>query len=466
MKIQNISLAQTSFSAQPKESSLNPAKISAQDIEQLFSNLAKDSKEKHENSSLVQWFKDFSKVIFSQESTYRGLLEFFTDDLPSIVDAFRGKAALLESMFQSVCSTGLMLTAPLVAKAFARFYSRQIFESDLASQVDTLMLFQRQDLDSNENFNNAKSRIINDELQEQMTMFDFKRAKGLEGTVKRVSALFEFMENQKTTPDLREKILKLKDHVIKAHSWFESITWSAIPLAQRIFRKYVLGLDRFSGSVKYLTDIQAKDLGNEKGFSIKQVLGTIFSSISSPLLVSLGLEKINETKSNKSSFLEFIKKQLDTEHSYFPKLGLFVFQGELPCFISKIFNSQDKFELVENVIKVLTNNLSTFFGDRLTNGNFARAYDKKLVEEFNVEPGILYQKSESILASLFPEANKFTEVLNKTKKNPELKKKANDFFEQAFYKGFGLHVGLMFVARFLINGITKLRVKNALGNNV
>ena len=177
MKIQNTSLAQTSFSAQPKDSSLNPAKISAQDIEKLFNNLAQDSKEKHDKASLAQWFKDFSKVIFSQESTYRGLLEFFTDDLPSIVDALRGKAALLESMFLSVCSTGLMLTTPIVAKTFARFYSRQIFQEDLASQVDTLMLFQRKDLESDENFNNAKSRIINDELQEQMTMFDFKRAK-------------------------------------------------------------------------------------------------------------------------------------------------------------------------------------------------------------------------------------------------------------------------------------------------
>ena len=466
MKIQNTSLAQTSFSAQPKDSSLNPAKISAQDIEKLFNNLAQDSKEKHDKASLAQWFKDFSKVIFSQESTYRGLLEFFTDDLPSIVDALRGKAALLESMFQSVCSTGLMLTTPIVAKTFARFYSRQIFQEDLASQVDTLMLFQRKDLESDENFNNAKSRIINDELQEQMTMFDFKRAKGLEGSVKKASALFDFMNNQESNKDLRGKISKLKDDVIKAHSWFESITWSVIPLAQRIFRKHVLGLERFSGSVKYLSDSEAQKLGSEKGFSLKQVLGTVFSSISSPLLVSLGLSKINDSRSDNNLLLAFLKKQLDTEHSYFPKLGLFVFQGELPYIISKIFNSQDRFELVENTIKVLTNNLSTFFGDRLTNGNFAKAYDKKLVKEFNIEPGVLYQKSENAFANLFPEANKFTEVINKTKKNPLLRKKAKEFFEQAFYKGFGLHVALMFLARFLINGITKLRVKNALGNSV
>jgi hypothetical protein len=121
---------------------------------------------------------------------------------------------------------------------------------------------------------------------------------------------------------------------------------------------------------------------------------------------------------------------------------------------------------VENTIKVLTNNLSTFFGDRLTNGNFAKAYDKKLVKEFNIESGVLYQKSENAFANLFPEANKFTEVINKTKKNPLLRKKVKEFFEQAFYKDFGLHVALMFVARFLINGITKLRVKNALGNSV
>ena len=55
---------------------------------------------------------------------------------------------------------------------------------------------------------------------------------------------------------------------------------------------------------------------------------------------------------------------------------------------------------MENTIKVLTNNLSTFFGDRLTNGNFAKAYDKKLVKEGeDHEVSMAHNSLKSIVSS-------------------------------------------------------------------
>ena len=96
------------------------------EIGKLFHQVVNKHKQEHKEDSFLQWFKNLSKIIFSRESTYRGLLEVFTDDLPAIiVEATRGKAAFLESILNQTASSSLMFLTPSISKYFAHRHSKK-----------------------------------------------------------------------------------------------------------------------------------------------------------------------------------------------------------------------------------------------------------------------------------------------------------------------------------------------------
>jgi hypothetical protein len=349
-------------------------------------------------------------------------------------------------------------------------HSQKDLDKEFSQNYEKLMLFKRDDLKSTETFNLARKRIIEEQLLDKITLLELNNGKNINSAIYNASDTISFLENYEATDSLRKKILNLKDSTIKSQTWFEGLTWGLLPFVIRVFRKYALGLNRFAGSVNYLSDKEADKLGNERDFSFKQIIGTALSSLSSPMLISYFLDKAKSSTIKAGSFMDKIKSQLDMKHGFYPKLGLFIFQGELPFLISKIFNAQDGFELTEILIKSTVANLSTFFGDRFTNGNLAKRADKELATKFNEEEGILYYKdntaSKSRIASILPpEAAKFSDVINKTRHNPALKESATDLYQKIFYQGFGLHALSMFCLRVMINWTTKLRVSNALGIN-
>ena len=64
----------------------------------------------------------------------------------------------------------------------------------------------------------------------------------------------------------------------------------------------------------------------------------------------------------------------------------------------------------------------------------------------------------------FPEPAKIRHIIKSTEGNKKLQDEAEDLHAKCLYKGFALHSFLVWTVNMGVNYITKLRVKNALGN--
>ncbi len=421
--------------------------------------------EHSKKGSLYEKFMDFSKVVFSRESTYRGFVDIFAEDLPNIVaDAFRGKAAFLEAIFKSFETTGYIFSVPWVLKQISHLSFSNVFPQLDKSQIDKLMLFSLADLENKETFNQAKQRILKEEINDSDSRSQVYQ--GHAAIENNLNELKSFMNNFNPDDKFVKSIYDLKKNIFMKLSCYTSFIGTLFPILKRLFRKYVLGVDRFVGSMKYLNDKNADKLGNVKGFSAKQILMNITSLLSIPAAFS-GFMNFDKSTIFKPIF-DKLKSKIDTRHSYHPKTGLFVPISSLPYLIGKMVNSQDRFEAFENFTRFTVSVVSLFFGDRATNGVFAKAADKKLSEKHGVEPGILYYKDQEgasiggLLAGLLPEAAKFNHVLDKTKGNKPLQEEATDLYRKIFYKGFFFHSLGTFLLKLFINWTTKARVSNAL----
>lgn len=448
------------------------------DIEKLFAKHALKTKEENkedENGYFKQKLFDYSKLVFSRESTYRGFVDLFAEDTPALAaEALRGKAAFLEALFKHCMTTSMIFLSPYITKFIAYLKSFEILNSNEANPADYkyLMLFSREDLDDQKNFDEARSRIISEEVQDQLNTAQFYgfNTKKANDTLEEAKRIQKFMSNYKASDGLREKVLRLKDEVIRVQTWVEGIFWSAVPFIDRLFRKYVLGVNRFVGSMQYLSDKDANKLGNKENFTAKQIFGTIACMFSSPIIINVLMSMIkNPVMLAKSSFTRMLKEQLDTNHGFYPKLGLFIIQGDAAYLISRVLNSQDVFEMVENLIKFVVTGSSLFFGDRVTNGGLARNVDDIFTRKHGLEPGIFYYRESesngglfSDLKRAFPEAAKYQHVLDKTKHDPKLEREATKLYQETFYKGFALHAMGTFFLKLFVNWTTRTRVAKAL----
>ncbi len=426
--------------------------------------------EKAKKNSTYERFMDFSKIVFSRESTYRGFVDVFAEDIPNILaDAFRGKAAFIESILKSTLTTGYIFTAPQIVKKLAKFCYKAVLPQFDQATIDRLMLFKLTDLESQEKFNQAKQRIIKEEINDSKNQADFYQGSQAVEASKQadLEGLKNFLVDFNPDDKLRTTLYELKKNIFTKLAWYTSSMGTVIPIIKRLFRKYVLGLDRFVGSVKYLDDKNAEKLGSVKGFSLKQILMNIVSMVVIPSAFTAFMN-FDKSALLKPIF-EKLKPKIDTRHAYHPQTSLFAPISALPYLISKMINSQDRFELMENFIRFMVSGSSLYFGDRATNGVLAKLADNKLVEKHGVEPGVLYYKDHEdsrhvsgSLAKLFPEAAKFDHVLERTESNPRLREEATDLYRKVFYKGFGLHAFGTFALKMFINWITKSRVERAL----
>lgn len=412
------------------------------------------------------------QVLFSRESIYRGLIESFAVDVPScLAAATRNKTYFFENLFETLLNNLIVYATPAITKFIAASKAKNIFNGS-HGEYYSYMLFNRQDLDNDTNFDQARSRIMQDEISDTETMLGIFGNQNGENRSRedQIKQIRNFMQSYPAEEQLRHKIVQLKDEVIKAGSWVEGIYWGFIPLARRMFRRFVLGQDRFTGTLAYLNNEDNNKLGNEKGFSLKQILGTMVSMSMTPLLVNGFLKIIKDPHLLENSLLvRKLKEEMDTSHGFHPKLGLFISSGELSFLLSRIFNAQDMFEMLENILEFFVSAGSLLMGDRVTNGRFAKEADKKLSQEFGSKPGILYEESKAVpgsllhmFDSLFPRASKFMQVLAKCNGNDKLRTKATNEYSKVFYKGFFTHGVLTFAANMFINAITRLRVKNAM----
>ena len=457
-----------------------PKKTSHSELDLLFNNIVDENLEeiKQENKELKNksWFsKDklnqFSKIIFTRESLYRGLVDILGEELPSLaIESLRGFNSFVEHAFAYVVTTAMIMVVPNVSKFFAKQDSAKFLKSIDPKEYKAAMLFNREDLEDVESFEKAKARLLKEETLDKMNLIRFWRSddKGQALMVNEAAKLKDFMKNLQNTDAVRQEITDLKNSMIQKQSITCSIMAGSVGFIRRLFRKYVLGADRFVGSQKYLSDKDAKKLGS-KGFTTRQMLGTVASMVTSPGIV-YGLVKRFKSMAPKQykGLTKLLSKHLDTKHSFYPKAGNYLLSSSGPYFLSRIFNAQDKYEFLEILIKTSFAGGSLFLGDRFTNGRFAKAADKELSEKHGTETGLLYEKPQNDkgfgawLANTIPEAKPIAAIIEKTKSNKALQKDATDAYQKTFLKGFGWHTLGIIVLKYAINNLTKLRVKRDL----
>ena len=422
---------------------------------------------------LKQKLFDYSKIVFSRESSYRGFINIFASDIPSLAAAAcRNWSYFKEDLFKLTSSGMMMFAAPLITKLMIKLRAKDVFENEEdLKNAHNYMLFSNSDLESLESLDKSRMRITEEEIKDKQRIAEFYGKDSRQGktALDRGNEIKNFMNNFTASEDLRKKIIGLKDKVISSACLVESSFWGLRPFAERLFRKYVLGFNRFTGSLNYLNDQEADKLGNKKTFTLKQMLGTSLSVGLPPLLIKLGLKATkNPQKVQSNEALKIMHSQMDLKHGLYPKLGLYAAFSDIPLLISKFFNAQDPFELIENLIRFTITGISVFLGDRITNGRLAKKEDAKLAEKYQTDPGILYYKNEhsknnwlNNLQKSFPEATKYQDILDKTKDNPELQDEAIQKYHKVFFKGFFSHSIGAFMIKYLTNMLTQLLVENA-----
>jgi hypothetical protein len=429
---------------------------------------SRDDKLDH-RKGIKEKLNDISKVLFSRESAYRGLIEIFAEDLPSlIVESFRGINSTLEHLFKYCLTTSIIMGVPYFAQFISSKSAKTILNSVDHQQGALALLFNRADLVSEESFEKAKSRILKEEVLDQVNLMKLwgKNSKKTQTHLEKAYQIKENIKKLKNNSSFREEALMLKNDLIQKQTLMISTLSAFVPYLIRLFRKYVLGVDRFTGSINYLNDKNAKKLGSQ-GFTLKQTLGTIACMFSSPLITKFFVNRF-KNQLHLGNFSKLMSEQLDTKHSYFPKIGTYILSFSLPYLISKLFNAQDKYEFAETIVKTSFNGLSLFFGDRVTNGRFAKSADRELQSLHNTKKGILYRSTKdtgglwSWLKETFPEARKFSDVIALTEHNPKLEKDAIERYQTSFLKGFFSHSVGIAVMKYIVNKITQLRVNRDL----
>ncbi len=447
-----------------------------QKLENLFQSVIqknlheiKEEKADPNKKGIKDKLNQLSKVLFSRESTYRGLLDILAEELPSlIVESLRGFNSFVEHLFKYIVTTSVIMGVPILTKFISGQSAKNILKKIDPKNHGLALLFNREDFEDSENFQKAKARIIKEETLDKMNLIRFGGLKSSEKNIEKATAIKDFVVNLDDDETLRKEALELKDTVIQRQTWAMAIASAAIPYVTRLFRKYALGIDRFVGSQKYLSDEDAKKLGS-KGFTLRQALGTAACMVTTPLFAQNLVKKFQTQKpEERHGFNKMMAKQLDTKHSFYPKVGTYILSTSLPYLIARLFNAQDKYEFMETMLKTSFNGGSLFFGDRITNGLFAKKADKELQEKYQTKPGILYETQDPQkgfwhwLGDKFPEARKIAGIVEKTQDNKELQEEATDKYQSSFLKGFGVHsLGIVFI-KFALNHLTKMRVKKDL----
>ncbi len=412
--------------------------------------------------------KHYAGIIDSRESTYRTCLDLTGYFFPCVAAAaFRNIWNFLETGFEAAFDVIAIFSAPHITKFSGFLSSKFLLKEEERNNYLNYLNFQLTELEDKESFERGVKRIANEEVHDRKRIGELylkvNNEKKSDHHFQRAEEIVAFAKSVNYSDKLRERIYGLKRATIVTESFFEGAMFASEGLLTRMFRKYVLRQDQFTGTLGYSSDNSGNFGG--KSFSLFQKIGIGFSFIIAPV-INLGLffktKDVNKVKEN--STLKTINRELDMTHGVFPKLWLLFTYLMAPYISGKIFTAQDKYELFETVFKNLLLGPSWWFGHRATNGLLARSSDRQLEKDFG-KKGILVEESiyekkpnESLwerLKKACPEPTRIQHVLDKTEHNEELKKEAVDLHAKTLYKGFGLHSFLIWVLMMGGNWVTK-----------
>ena len=448
-----------------------------------------------------QYFRDLASVVCSRESTYRGALDVTGLDLPVIFsDLFRSYKKTLESIFEGITGTTMVVVAPILTTFVGKFLARSILPKEMQRDAIHYLKFSMSDLKDFEKFKVATDRIKSEEVEDKNFIAALHTKTGRTETAEKykeeAKEIEDFCNSFTPTEEKQKLIYKLKKATIIGESFIEGCYWGSFGLIIRLFRKHILREERFTGTMNYASSEESATLGEAEELSSFQKLAGIGSIFISPIVNAVLLTKTEDKEAVKNSkFLQVVDNQFDMTHGVYPKLGLLFSMTSFPKWIGTIIMSQGWFERVERILKLLTVIPSWWLGHRATNGLFALSADKKFAKKYETAPGTLIEpaylnktnENTSILNRLdktFPEPARIHHILkslsekeeaelNQAKdeniakeiktKYTEIRNEAEDLHAKCLYKGFGMHSFLVWGINMVVNQITKLRVLSALG---
>jgi hypothetical protein len=428
-------------------------------IDKLFNN----QRSEEANSGFWGKAQSIAEWICSRESTFRSALDITGWEIPTMLAAAtRNIYQFYEAAFQAVTAFSMLVFAPNITKGIAHLIGGFFLKGDEKKDLDKYLLFGLNDLDNQETAETALSRIAKDEPEDCSFLASlYKNSPSKIGELKhKAKDIVDFCNRVSLDEGLISRVKKFKKAVVIGESFIESSFWGTILLMTRLFRKYVLGQDRFTGTKAYESDEEAKLTGDNQELQWWQKLGVFASSLTGPIMNIFLLNKVEDKKAlGSSKFLQMAKNQLDMTHGVYPKIGLLASYMLIPYASSGFFAAQGKNEMIEHLLKELIMDTSWWMGHRLTNGSLAKMADKALKEKFG-QSGILVEEGD--LAKAAPEPAKIQHVMSKVRHDPELEKEARKKHAQVLFGGFGLHSLLVFGAKMFINWITKWRVSKKL----
>ncbi len=422
----------------------------------------KFSTEKTSETKLWEKARNIAEIVCSRESIFRSALDLTGWEIPMILAALtRNLYSTAEAVYQAVYSLSTMIMTPYFTKWIGHLVGKTILKADEAKDINHYMLFQMHDLDNHDTLMQGLQRIKEEEPEDLGFVATlYKDSKSKEARyLEKAKSIKDFANSFTLDEGKLERIKKLKRSTIQGASFIEGCLWGSQYLTNRMFRKYILGQNSFTGTINYDTKDSTKKTDASK-LKWWQIVGNIAAMFSSPVINYFLLNKLEDKEAvKKSPWLQTIKNQWDMTHGIFPKLGLMVSFMMIPNSLGMLFSSQGKNEFFENLLTLSTVMQSWWFGHNLTNGSLAQRADIKLVEKFGLDRGILVEPRDANL--LMPEPAKIQHVLRKVRHNPKLEKEAREMHAKVLYQGFTLHALLIFGMKMLINQVTKWRVGKA-----
>lgn len=432
--------------------------------------------------------KIWAKIFDSRASTYRAIMDLIGADLPTVLGGMRNIYSFIEQSVEAAESFIMVFAAPKLTSIVAKLIGKTILPEMNQDDIKHHLLFHRAELHDNESFQKAINRIRDEEVDDKQHIGDLYRELGKKDQAQKLDTECDgikqyckhFKEkynsnNLNNVEELekhRKELLKLKEAVQLGESVVEGGLWGSFGITMRLFRKYILGQDSFTGTKGYANKEEQAKIGDNKGLGFKEWLGAAVGMTISPIINKLVINATRDREKVKSSkWLSFLDHQFDMTHGLYPRLGMMFSFMVIPKWSSVFLTAQGKNELLEKLSKALSMIPLWWLGQKITNGPLAAMRDKEMQEKHGTEPSLLVNRPNpkepgiiGMLKHLFPEAQKYYDVYKKLEHNdnPELKKDAFDKHAKTVYQGLGLHTLMIFSAIMTSQWMTKKRVKEQL----
>ncbi|MCE2928734.1 MAG: hypothetical protein LW817_03790 [Candidatus Caenarcaniphilales bacterium] len=440
-------------------------------IDNVTTSYIHKANQKHVSTDIWDKAKIWAKIFDSRPSTYRAVMDLVGADIPTVIGGMRNIYSFIESLVEASASFIMVFAAPKITSLVSGIIGKLTLDQEHHDDIPNHLLFHRQELHDLESYKRAIDRINVEEVEDKahvaslyQELNNSKQAKKQEqilDSIKNFCEKFKANNNDNELDSQRRKILNFKEKVQLAESTIEGAIWGSFGITMRLFRKYVLRQNSFTGTVAYTSAKQRTKLGDDSKMGFKEYLGAFVGMGISPILNYLVLNATRDrVKVKQNKFLNFLDQQFDMNHGLYPRLGMMFSFMVIPKWSSVFLTAQGRNELIEKFSKAISMIPLWWLGQKITNGPLAAMRDKQIQTKYGTEPGVLVDKPRS----LFPEANKYYEVFKKIQKisDPKIREDIFNQHAKTVYQGLGLHTFLIFSAIIGSQYLTKLRVQKAI----